>query len=444
MRTLLISTYELGRQPFGLASPAAWLRNAGIEVTCLDLSREPFRAGLASADLIGFHLPMHTATRLAVPVIKRVRQLSPSAQLCCYGLYAPLNAAFLRSLGVQHILGGEFEHALARLATGTTDVALHDTSTATPRLEFVVPDRRSLPAPARYATLQQGPERHITGYTEASRGCKHFCRHCPVVPVYNGQFRIVPVDVVLEDIRTQVERGARHITFGDPDFFNGISHAMRVADGVAREFAGVTYNVTIKIEHLLRYGDHLRRLEETGCLFVTSAAESFDDDVLIRLRKRHTRADIYEAVRRCREAGLTLTPTFVAFTPWTTLDRYCDFLKEIDRVELVDQVAPIQLAIRLLVPNGSRLLELAALRSRLQPFDPVRLTYPWRHVDSRVDALCSEVGGVVSRGLHSTRRDLFARIWELAHARTGLAAGPPADASTARVEVPYLNEPWYC
>ena len=444
MQTLLISTYELGRQPFGLASPAAWLRNAGVEVTCLDLSREPFRAELASADLIGFHLPMHTATRLAVPVIRRVRQLNPDARVCCYGLYAPLNAEFLRSLGVQNILGGEFEHALVELATGTADVPVQDTLTPAPRLEFVVPDRHSLPSPSRYATLQQGVERRVTGYTEASRGCKHFCRHCPVVPVYNGQFRIVPVDVVLGDIRTQVERGARHITFGDPDFFNGIGHAMRVADGVAREFPGVTYDVTIKVEHLLRHGDHLRRLEETGCLFVTSAAESFDDDVLTRLQKRHTRADIHEAVSRCREAGLTLTPTFVAFTPWTTLDGYCEFLKEVDRFDLVDHVAPIQLAIRLLVPQGSRLLELASLRSCLQPFDPVQLTYPWRHADSQVDALCSEVGEVVSRGLSSTRRDLFVQIWTLAHARAGVAAGPRANVSRGRTEVPYLNEPWYC
>ena len=109
MRTLLISTYEMGRQPFGLASPAAWLRQAGVDVTCLDLSRQPFRDELASVDFVAFHLPMHTATRLAVPVIRRVRELNPDATLCCYGLYAPLNQEVLSRLGVEAILGGEFE-----------------------------------------------------------------------------------------------------------------------------------------------------------------------------------------------------------------------------------------------------------------------------------------------------------------------------------------------
>ena len=315
VRVLLISTYELGRQPFGLASPAAWLRKAGVEVMCLDLSRQPFRPELASADLVAFHLPMHTATRLAVPVIKRVQQLNPSVRVCCYGLYAPLNAAFLRSLCVQHVLGGEFERGLVELATGGTEAWSVDTDLAeVPRLAFVTPYRGDLPPLSRYATLQHGRARRVVGYTEASRGCQHLCRHCPIVPVYNGQFRIVPVDVVIADVCAQVDGGAQHITFGDPDFFNGIRHAMRVVEAVARECPGVTYDVTIKVEHLLRHRQCLPQLRETGCLFVTTAVESFDDEVLTHLRKGHTRTDVHEALEQCRAAGLTVSPTFVPFT----------------------------------------------------------------------------------------------------------------------------------
>jgi hypothetical protein len=105
VHVLLISTYDLGRQPFGLASPAAWLREAGVQVTCADLSREKLpEDAVRGADLVAFFLPMHTATRLAVPVIDRVRDLNGSAALCAYGLYAPLNAAVLRERGVTYIL----------------------------------------------------------------------------------------------------------------------------------------------------------------------------------------------------------------------------------------------------------------------------------------------------------------------------------------------------
>src|SRR5437868_3282388 len=116
MKVVLISTYELGHQPFGLASPAAWLRARGAQVTSLDLSRQPLHEqAVRDAGLIAFYVPMHTATRLAAQLLPRVRQLSPAAHLCFYGLYAPVNEAFLRSAGVESILGGEFEDGLERL-----------------------------------------------------------------------------------------------------------------------------------------------------------------------------------------------------------------------------------------------------------------------------------------------------------------------------------------
>jgi radical SAM superfamily enzyme YgiQ (UPF0313 family) len=122
---------------------------------------------------------------------------------------------------------------------------------AVPRVEFRVPDRTALPPLARYAKLRVGDVVRITGSTEASRGCKHRCRHCPIVPVYDGRFRIVPAEIVMADVRGQVAAGARHITFGDPDFFNGIRHAVAVARAFHAEFPEISYDVTIKIEHLL-------------------------------------------------------------------------------------------------------------------------------------------------------------------------------------------------
>src|SRR6266478_2551819 len=114
---VLISTYELGRQPFGLASPAAWLRKRGHNVVALDLARQSLdEAAIGDAELIAVYLPMHTATRLAAQLIPLLRKQNPGAHLCCYGLYAPMNADYLRGLGVSTILGGEFEEGLAHLA----------------------------------------------------------------------------------------------------------------------------------------------------------------------------------------------------------------------------------------------------------------------------------------------------------------------------------------
>jgi radical SAM family protein len=459
-RAVLISTYELGRQPFGLASPAAWLRQAGWDVDCFDLAKERLRdEALASASLIAFHLPMHTATRLAGGAIAKARRINPSATLCAYGLYAPPNAAWLSSLGVNEVLGAEYEEALTAIAralsshgqgSGERPAQVSEGAAAVhqpvPRIRFLVPDRRGLLPLERYASLHMSDgSRRTIGSTEASRGCKHQCRHCPIVPIYQGQFRIVQPEVVLADIAAQVAQGAQHITFGDPDFLNGPRHAMRVVELLHASHPTLSYDVTIKIEHLLQHRDLLDRLRETGCLFVTSAVESLDDAVLARLQKGHTRADFLEAVALCRSVGLTLIPTFVAFHPWLTLEGYCDLLDTIESLELVEHVAPIQLAIRLLIPEGSKLLEIEDTRGILHAFDPATLTYPWRHADARVDELQRQIASLVGIKAGSERRTIFDEVSALAHAYAGVTRTITGQTSRqTRVAVPYVNEPWYC
>jgi radical SAM superfamily enzyme YgiQ (UPF0313 family) len=467
---LLVSTYEMGRQPFGLASAAAWLRADGWIVDCVDAAKEKLQVErLDGPALIGFHLPMHTATRLAGPLIAAARRVNASARICAFGLYAPLNGDWLRGLGVDEIFGGEFEEDLAAFARGelepqktlsarstrtisaiSASSAVNASPAALPRIHFLVPDRSGLPPLSKYATLQMpSGERRAVGYTEASRGCRHLCRHCPVVPIYQGQFRVVQQEVVLADVAAQIAAGARHITFGDPDFFNGPTHALRIVTALHAAHPGVSYDVTIKVEHLLKHRDLVATLAATGCAFVTSAVESVDDDVLAIFDKGHTRADVLEAVALCRDAGVTLVPTFVAFHPWLTLASYCDLLDTIDAHELVERVAPIQLAIRLLVPRGSRLLERAEMRAHLGPFDADTLTYQWAHPDPRIDALQRDVMALVGTRLTADRGQVFDEVRALAHERAGISAVDRlqrADTrpTRARATVPYLNEPWYC
>jgi radical SAM superfamily enzyme YgiQ (UPF0313 family) len=486
MKIVLISTYELGRQPFGLVSPAAWLRKRCHEVVCFDLTRQALDDGaIRVAGLIAIYLPMHTATRLAARLIPSLRERNPAAHVCCYGLYAPMNADYLRQLGVATILGGEFENALidlaARLEKGSgrgegmfspgtkpkdekhpesslkvqPSAALDSTGRngqmepviSMERLAFEVPDRSGMPALAKYAHLViPGAGYRVVGSTEASRGCKHLCRHCPIVPVYNGVFRIVSRDVVLADIRQQVAAGAQHISFGDPDFFNGIRHALQLVEAFHREFSDVTYDTTTKIEHLRKYEQHLPQLRDTGCLFVISAVESVDDAILGRLDKGHTRQDFLHVARTFRSLGMTLHPTFVAFTPWTTMEGYLDLLRVIAAEGLVENVAPIQLGIRLLIPEGSRLLELNEVQALVGGFDAQSLVYPWKNADPRLDELSERVQAIAAEAdrKKETRSQAFEKIWRAAHHAAGIAAPDLQLAAGNSSPVPFLSEPWYC
>ena len=450
MKVCLITTYELGHQPFGIASLARWLEDAGAEVACIDLAVDCLdEDAVRQAGLIAIYLPMHTATRLAAAALPKIRALNAGAHLAFYGLYATVNEAYLRKLGGQTILAGEVEpslvHLYQQLAEGVSTQGGDGVVLAKQR--FRVPKRSGLPDLSRYATLNMGDGRMKTvGYTEATRGCKHLCRHCPVVPVYQGRFFVVQRDVVLADVRQQIDAGAHHITFGDPDFFNGPGHAMRLVEAFHAEFPHVTYDATIKVEHLLAHRDKLRRLVETGCLFVTTAVEEVDDAVLAKLDKGHTRADFVEVVEVARAAGLTLSPTFIPFHPWTTLIGFLDLLTLLAELDLIENLAPVQLSIRLLIPQGSRILELTEMEDSLGGFDAEKLSYSWTPTDPRADDLQEKVCEAVQQGERegADRRAIFKHVWELAYAACERTAPALLQARADSRPVPAMSEPWYC
>jgi radical SAM superfamily enzyme YgiQ (UPF0313 family) len=450
---LLIACYEMGHQPLAVAWPTAFLERVGYAPAVLDLSVEPLDAEtVRRARLVAISVPMHTALRLGVRVAVRVRALNPAATLVFYGLYAALNADYLtREAHATAVLAGELEQELVDLvrrleAAGPGAAPPGGRAPVLARLEFPTPSRAALPSLKKYAHLDRGGSMELVAYVEASRGCKHACRHCPIPPVYGGRFFVVPVDVILADVRQQVAAGATHVSFGDPDFLNGPGHALAVARALHAEFPALTFDFTAKIEHLRRHRDRLGELAALGCLFVVSAAESLDDRVLDVLDKGHTGADVVEALRATRAAGITLRPTWVAFTPWTTLDGYRAWLDFVDAEGLVDAVDPVQYGLRLLVPPGSLLLEHEAMRPHLGRLVPDAFYYEWTHPDPRMDALQQAVGAAVAAA--ADRREdaavTFHRVRALADEAAGVAPRPASMPAPDRRRAPRLTEPWFC
>ena len=366
---------------------------------------------------MAFYLPMHTATRLAIPVIRRTRESIPAAHLCAYGLYAPMNADLLRKLGVETVAGGEFEEPLLTLVRPGAAPLI-----SLARQRFAGAGAGRFSGSGQYAQLvMPGGERRTVGYTEASRGMQALCRHCPVVPVYQGQFRVVQRDIVMEDIRRQVAAGAQHITFGDPDFFNGSATPRSWCGRSAREFPGVSYDATIKVEHLLRHCAHLPLLRETGCAFVVSAVESVDDDVLRHILERVILAPISCGWRECFAMRAGAGADVRCLPSVDHAGRIRDLLATIAGLDLVEHVSPVQLSIRLLVPAGSRLLELAEAQAAMGEFDEEALSYRWVHRDPRVDRLQRDLEATIARAVTAKedRRTIFRRAWEMGMGRWG-------------------------
>ncbi len=441
MRVLLVSTYELGHQPLHVASPAAALGAAGHDVRTLDLAVETWDLdALTWAEAVAVSVPMHTAMRLAQRWVAVVRALHPDLPVCLYGLYAPTAPDGLAS----RLIAGEYEPALLAWAAGLGGApsTVNGDSVELGRSPFRPPRRDGLPPLDRYAQLAIGSERRLAGYVEASHGCLHRCRHCPVPVIYDGRLRIVPEDVVLADAEAQVAAGARHLTFGDPDFLNGPQHSLRVVRRLHERFPDVTFDCTAKVDHILRHAGLWPELAAAGCLFVVSAFESVNDALLARLDKGHTTAQAAQVVDLLRRHGIEVRPSFLPFTPWTTVDDVADLIDFVAAHDLVANVEPIQYTIRLLLPEGSLLLD----QLSVGPYDAERLTWTWSSADPAVDALQRRLVDLIQAAAGESLPATFERIRAAVYeaAGRGEAQAPelvPLAAGDAR---PRLTEPWFC
>lgn len=456
---LLISCYELGHQPLHLATLQSLLRKAGYLPTPIDTAVEELtEEAVSHARFVAISVPMHTALRLGEQIARRIRALNPNAFICLYGLYALLNADYLLRDTIDAAIGGEYEEPLLRLVTALVG----DEPTTIPgvktrqqesdpwirRAPVTLPTREQLPALARYAHLEINGEAVLAGYTETTRGCKHTCLHCPITPIYHGRFFAIPAEIVLADIRAQIAQGAHHITFGDPDFFNGPTHALRITRAMHLEFPAVTFDATIKIEHLLKHRHLLPELHGLGCAFVVSAVESLNSDVLAHLAKDHSRDDIAHAFDLMAEAAIPLRPSLLPFSPWETLDSYLQLLMFFEERHLIEHVDPVHFSIRLLLPPGSSLLATPEEKPWLGELDASAYTYRWRHPDPRMDTLHQEVAALAEKAL-VTRQDPVTTFFQI-KALALQACGQETD-TTSEIEqygksktLPHLSEAWFC
>lgn len=441
MRLLLVSTYELGHQPLHVASPAAALVAAGHHVEVADLAVQELDLGVTDrVDAVAISVPMHTAARLAQDVALLVRSVRPDIPIALYGLYAgegDADAVVARFVG-------EYEPGLVAWADAGCPADMGGVSVATGR--FQPPLRDDLPGLDRYGRLEVGGEGRPVGYVEASHGCRHRCRHCPIPAVYDGRYRIVDTESVLADVADLVERGARHLTWGDPDFLNGPRHSLGLLEEVHRRHPALTHDVTIKVEHLRKHAVLLPRLAEAGVLFVVSAFETTDDPTLRLLEKGHTVADMVAVVETVRRHGMEVHPSWMPFVPWTTPEDVVGIFRFLADHDLIGTTDPVQMSIRLLIPRGSLMLELAEVASTVEEYDPEVLSYRWRASDPRSDLLQQRLAQLAEEGAARGEDpvDVLVGMWEEACLAAQVDIGEVSRPRQITRGRPRLTESWFC
>ena len=444
MRVLLVSTYELGRQPVHLASPAAALAAAGVGVSAVDLAVEDWDLSLLDdVDAVAFSVPMHTAMRLAVPKARETRRQLPGIPIAFYGLYAGVGKDQVLGEVADSVFVGEYEPDLVAWAldTGSGDRTL-GMRQSTGRSGFHTPARSDLPWHDNYARLEWMGETRLAAAVEASHGCRHRCRHCPIPVVYDGRMRVVGADSVLADVDQLASDGIQHVTFGDPDFLNAPRYSMDLLRNAHDAHPTLTFDLTVKVEHVLAHQSLWAEMADLGVLFVVSAFESTDDETLAILDKNHTAADMSEAVALLRSAGIHVRPTWLPFFPWTSPRHVAGIVDFIDGHRLWAAIDPVQLAIRLLIPEGSLLESHPAVVPHLTAYQPEFLTWSWEFDDPTTEQLYGELDSIAADASDcgaeagetlQLMRETIAEIAEIE--LPPMPASPPA---------PRLTESWFC
>ncbi len=441
---LAVSTYELGHQPLILARLASTFDHYGVSYTLIDNSVDnrsfetpnDFRLSNGSfpTHLI-ISVPMHTATQLGKKIAERARTIFASnITVISLGMY------FKVALSAPGLFDCGFPTFDSPGLLGT--LGLDDSPS--PKMNSLVPNRTSLPLIANYARLITQNDQRPVGYVESTTGCAHECRHCPVPVVHHGKFKAIARQIVLDEIDNLVENGAQHITFGDPDFLNGPTHAVKIVREMHRRHPGLTFDATIKVEHVLEHPSIWDEMAQCGLLFIVSAFEHTSEIILEKLDKGHTKSDIIEALILLRTCGIEVRPSLLPFTPWTNQNNFIELVEFIFEHDLTENIDPVQLGIRLLVPLDSLLLSDEDIE--FGPWNPDALSFEWRSNDPKVDQL-QEILSEIAQTSQTTPESptsIFHKMRDATYDHFGVKRPPLSSITIGNNFKPRLSESWFC
>ena len=428
MKILLTSFYDLGKQPKIIAEIVDRYNSSEIDFDFFDFSVEDQNIDLENYDVLGIYAPMHTATILSIEYIKDKKLPN---KMFTFGLYGSVLEDFNSS--IRYIKDIESDE-LALFLEINDD---HQFS-----LKNNIPNRQIFPDISNYAHLVDGSNNLIAGSVETTYGCKHSCTHCPVPISFNGSFKTYSLEKIVSDVENQVKQGAKHISFNDPDFFNGPIHALKILESLNEKFPSITYDSTIKVEHIIKYKKYFKELSSLNMVFVISAFETTNDIVLSILEKNHTSNDLNNSIEISQDFGIDIRPTWMPFSPWTELNDLSNIVKLIEKYELRETVDPIQLTIKLLIPKHSLIIKKPEINKYLGNYEKNSLSFKWEYENNDVEKLQSSLFDFILNNSELDDHKQYLGMVNIIEKCTDTKL--LTNSSYDFKNVPKLSETWFC
>ncbi len=180
--------------------------------------------------------------------------------------------------------------------------------------------------------------RRVLGY-ESSRGCPWRCRFCSIGATYEGHWRALPAEAVVDGVEhlyKTYEIDAVH--FYDNNFFVNTQRVEKFTSLLKEREISIKWDGTAVVEEFIKLSDEfIERLKQSGFFRVIIGVESGDEEVLERINKRHRNAQVLELARKCAKHGIMASLSFMVGFPWNPEK---DVRETVSLIEEIKRIAP--------------------------------------------------------------------------------------------------------
>lgn len=332
--------------PYGVMYLAASLRQAGISCGIVDAYALNFGVAETVAavaeytpKVVGLSV-LTSQAFIACELIKALQTRISGVKIVLGNLHADIFADWFLSHGVADaVVHGEGEQTMTELCRAylTDDdpgsvegisyrneqkeilrtpprPALHDLDTIPLPAWDLVP-HHLYRFPMYFHPLGTNPKTFNHLFT--SRGCPYNCTFCTVHK--NKTIRYHSVPRVMEELTLLTKTmGAKYLFFMDSLFTTTPQRVTELCEGILKSGLKFVWGCEGRVNFAAKYPDMLKLMRKAGCVQIAYGIESGDEEVLNRIKKRLTIAQVEQAVQNTRAANIEPEGLFMLGLPGDT------------------------------------------------------------------------------------------------------------------------------
>jgi len=359
MKVLFVNAPWVGKAiypPLGLAYLAAVLDRKGIENDLIDseakgysvpqLEKEVKKRNPEIICLTGTTPSIESVFRCA----RALKKSLPQSTILIGGPHASaLPEDCINRDGIDIVIVGEGEMTIVELVAALDSGAplkgvkglcyKENGKTVMTSPRELIEDINSIPFPARYKLDLDKyvgsiglPKVGRIATVMTSRGCPYQCTYCSSHIIWKGRLRMRSAENVLQELEELVERyHVKAIMFKDDTLAVNKQRLKDICRGMMDRKMNLLWSCSSRVDNVNK--ELLELMHRAGCRLIEFGFESGSQRVLDRMKKGTSLDQARQAVKWCKEIGISINGFFMIGNPQETIEdveKTIEFAKELN------------------------------------------------------------------------------------------------------------------